>query len=569
MKTNYRIHVPSRNGLKARIYLFAVAITLGLGLAFVSSSNGATLAQTGGGKITGSATAGSGSASGVTVELRQRTNAGADTLLTTTTTDGNGSYLFSNQPSAPGDAFYYIRFTGGKGTLASWYTWPIIYLTGSDFSVPPVELSDVQLVEPALDAGIQGAATIKWKARRAGETYRLFVYSAGKTDKPLVDSGSLGSNTEYSLSNGSLLEGKYEAVVQIRDAVVGYGQSQAHFRFNVTKAEPAGPAVQQPQSGAQAPGAAPTAVAPVLAPTSQPSEVGGADTGQSPAQQPAVSPTSDTTSSTPPNSGQPSGSNAEATKPDLKLHLSADKLLVDQGKSMVYTLEVRNDGDGAASNVVVTDQLPAGVSVDSSQTKSSLGAVAVAGNIVTVQVGNLAPNTTAKVEIQVNVNGTATTNLSNQASVVFKEAPEAVQSNAFISQVAEPLAGALQPQQPAPSQPQAPANSQPQQTAPQTPTAPQNSQQGSAPSSPPKSPPTAPRASNPPGQTQQSPTSQPKSPTSAPAAPVTKPAQQPTARSQAATMPQTGGSFPIVLAVLLLVMALVARYLRGIRFRRS
>lgn len=567
MKNYDRSDLSSGKGLRARVYLLVVAITLGLGLAFASSAHGATPAQTGGGKITGSATVGSSSTPDISVELRQRTNAGADTLLTTTTTDSKGNYLFSNQPSAPGDAFYYIRFTGGKGTLASWYTWPIIYLTGSDFSVPPVDLSDVLLVEPALDGSIGGGGAIKWKARRAGETYRLFVYSAGKTDKPVVDSGSLGSNTEYSLSDGSLPEGKYEAVVQIRDAVVGYGQSQAHFRFTVAKTKPADPAVQQPQSGASAPGAAPTAVAPapVLAPTSQPSEAGGADTNQSPTQQP---PTQQPT--VPPAPGQPSGSNVEANKPDLKLHLSADKLLVDQGKSLVYTIEVRNDGDGTASNIVVTDQLPAGVSVDSSQTKSSLGAVAVAGNIVTVQVGDLAPNTTAKVEIPVSVNGTAANNVSNQASAVYKEAPEAVQSNAFVSQVAEPLAGASQPQQPAPSQPQAPADSQPQQPASQPPAAPQDSQQGSAQSPQPKSPPKAPPASNPSGQTQQPPASQPKSPAKTePHAPATKPAQQPTARSQAASMPQTGGSFPIVFAVLLLVMALVARYLRGIRFRRS
>lgn len=575
MKNYYDVPTPNQTGIRTKLYLLTVALMLGLGLALASSAHGAGLAQTGGGKITGSVTVGNVSAQGIAVELRQRTNAGADTILSTATTDSNGIYAFSGQPSAPGDAFYYVRFTGGKGTLASWYTWPIIYLTGSDFSVPAVDLSDVQLVEPTSGATIAPGGAIKWKARRAGETYRLFIYTEGKNDKPAVDSGSLGSNTEYSLSGG-LAEGNYEGVVQIRDAVLGYGQSAAHFRFTVGKAKIAGNPTPQGSIQQGVPAAEPTTVPSSPIPPIQPAETGGADQPQPTVVPPtvvpptavpptavpptAVPPTVEPTTSSPPVNAPPTSRNADVAKPDLKLHLSADKLSVGQGNQLVYTIEVHNDGDGAAPNVVVTDQLPAGVSINSSQSTSTQGSVAVSGNTVTVQVGDLAPNATANVQIPVNVNGTAVNNLSNQASAVYNEAPEAVQSNAFISQVAEPLAGppAAPPQQPANSQPQQPASQPPA----NPPAAPQDSQQAASPQ--------APSADKPASQPQQPAASQPQSPPKAPVTvPATKPAQSPQTKAPAAPMPQTGGSFPLVLAALLLAMALLARYLRGVRFRRS
>lgn len=572
MKNYYGLPRSNQKSGRARLYLFTAALVLGLGLAFASSAHGATLAQTGGGKISGSAVVGNAGAPGITVELRQRTNSGADTLLATTTTDPSGNYSFAGQPSAPGDAFFYIRFSGGKGTLASWYTWPIIYLTGSDFSVPAVDLADVPLVEPASGSDIAPGGAIKWKARKAGETYRLFIYAQGKTDKAVLDSGSLGSSTEYTLSEGSLGEGKYEGVVQIRDAVLGYGQSQAHFLFTLAKAKSADSVAPQAQPQQGAPKPEPTAPGSALAPaTQQPAEENAPAQSQPLLKPTAVQPSGEQTpAAPPPASDQPTAPSAASTKPDVKLHLSADKLSVDQGKPLVYSIEIRNDGDGAASNVVVTDKLPASVSVNSSQTKSTLGAVAVEGNVVTVQVGELAPNSSAKVEIPVSVNGTAVNNVSNQASAVYKEAPEPVQSNAFVSQVAEPLTGppATQPQQPTDSQPQQPAAQPPA----SGPAAPQDSQPSSPRGSQPAAAPKAPPASQPHQPDASPPKSVPKAPVTAPStAPATKATQSPKAQAKApaAPMPQTGGSFPLVLAVLLLAVTLVARYLRGMRFRRS
>ena len=100
-------------------------------------------------------------------------------------------------------------------------------------------MSDVQLLLPP-GSVVSLPTSLQWKARRSGETYRVFVYAKGDLSKTVLDSGSLGMGLEFPLSPGSLPEGSYEAVVQVRDAVVGYGQSQAHFVFTIGKATVAG-----------------------------------------------------------------------------------------------------------------------------------------------------------------------------------------------------------------------------------------------------------------------------------------------------------------------------------------
>ncbi len=129
------------------LFLLVIALMLGFGLAFVSPAAGATLQAEG--DITGLVTLNGQAAAGVNVELRQRSNAGADNPLASSVSDSNGVYHFANQPSAPNDAFYYIRFAGAKDTLAAWYTFPIIYVNGGEFTVPEVEMGDIELSEPA------------------------------------------------------------------------------------------------------------------------------------------------------------------------------------------------------------------------------------------------------------------------------------------------------------------------------------------------------------------------------------------------------------------------------------
>lgn len=507
MKNYLDVLSSERRNLRTVVYLLLAAMTLGLGLAFASTANGAPQRQAEG-KISGTATLGNAGAEGVKVELRQSTNGGPDSLLATTTTDASGHYAFLNQPSTPGDAFYYILFQGGPGMLATWNTFPIIYLTTTDLNVPTVDLSDVVLTEPATGATVAPGSKIKWQARRAGETYRLYIYSAGQGDKPVVDSGRLGANSEYTLGEGGLPEGQYEAIVQVRDAVVGYGYSRAHFQFTVSKA-----LTLTPSEEPSLPTLQPTPEPQITLPTTQPQP---SDEGQSqPAENsPQAEPTAQATAVV-----------APAARPELKLRLSADKTSVDQGQSLVYVIEVHNAGDGAATDVVVTDKLPAGLTVDTAQLRSTHGSVAVDSNTVTAHVGELAPESTAKVEIPVKVGTESGGSLSNQASAVYSQSSEAVQSNAYIAQVAEPLTAA----QPAPTE-----QTQPTATVAASSPTPEVQQPASG-------------QSEAPAQSQPTPTA-----TTRPSAP----------------MPQTGGSFPLVLAVLLLAMALLARYLRGSRTRK-
>src|SRR5437868_3700995 len=126
---SYKSIEPQSRTVRDIFFLLAVAVALGLGLAMASPAQGAGLGSSvhltsSAGSISGTVTVTGGNAAGITVELRQRTNGGDDKVLATATTDETGNYSFAGQGSAPNDAFYYVKFTGGKGTLADWYSFP-------------------------------------------------------------------------------------------------------------------------------------------------------------------------------------------------------------------------------------------------------------------------------------------------------------------------------------------------------------------------------------------------------------------------------------------------------------
>ena len=495
----YNAYRGERRTLRDVLFLLGIAIALGLGLALASPALGAGLRQGADGDISGTITVAGGSGAGITVELRQRANNGADTLLATTTTDASGVYHFSKQSSAPNDAYYQVKVTGGKGMLVVWYSFPIIYLSGQNFTVPSIEMSDVALLAPKDGEKIALPTKLVWQARRSGETFRVYVYDAANLGKALLDSGSLGMSSEYALPDGALAPGSYEAVVQVRDAVVGYGVSQAHFRFSIVTGAGGG-----------------------IAGEPTPEVTAGNPTPAT--EQPAAPPAAPPIEATP----QPSG------QPDLDLHLTADKTEVKHGDTIIYKVEVTNNGSVIAPGVVVTDKLPAGVAVDTALTKSSTGLVAVDGNSVTAEVGGLGPGDKAVVEISAKVGPDAGANISNQASALYLGATNPVLSNAYIAQVAiisEPAAATEQPEaEPGAAQPT---------SAPSEPTV------AAAP-----------------------PTTAPIPPTKA-VAPTAKPTQAArpsgvgTGQEPKAPIPQTGGSFPLAFALLLLVATLAARYLRG------
>ncbi|HET9495681.1 MAG TPA: hypothetical protein VFR15_15730 [Chloroflexia bacterium] len=597
---NYISHQANKSAAAALALLVCVA--LALALAPPAS------AQTSGGRLGGAVTVTGGNASGITVELRQRSNGGEDTLLATATTNDQGMYEFTGQPSAPNDAFYYVKFSGGTGTLAAWYSFPIIYVSGSDFTVPSVEMADVKLMLP------QGAAlslpnSLQWNPRRSGETYRVFVYAAGQPDKAVLDSGSLGMRTEFALAEGALPNGSYEAVVQVRDAVVGYGQSRARFTFTIGPAPtaaptqpllppmqptaapaPAAPAPPSLGQGEAVPPAqtepqAPAAPAPAPAQPQQPAAPGQAPTGSDPGTGPApAAPGAAGQAGSPSAGSDPAPNNpggaqpatepgeegegeipagAYAPAPDVQVSVSADRTEVQQGQGMVYRVEVINQGRAEAQGVVVTDELPAGVVVDPAATRSTHGTVFIEGSRVTVQVGTLPPEGRAVVDIPVSVAGQAGMSIVNQATVEFSGAETPVQSNSLVAQVAAPAAApeqapaASMPKAPVEEPAQAPAQTQPQepaQTQPQAPAqAPVQTQPQAPAQAPAKSQPQAPA----------------KKPVAAPPASTSGSAQQaPPAAKQNAPIPKTGGGFPVVFALVVLMLTLFVRYLRGRTYRR-
>lgn len=517
----YNAYKGDRRTVRDVLFLLGIAIALGLGLALASPALGAAPKQSADGDISGTITVAGGNAAGITVELRQRANNGADNLLATTTTDDSGVYHFSRQASAPNDAYYQVKVTGGASTLAVWYSFPIIYLSGQNFSVPSIEMSDVKLLAPKDSAQVVLPAKLVWQARRSGETFRVYVYNAADMGKALLDSGSLGMNNEYALPDGALAPGNYEAVVQVRDAVVGYGVSQSHFRFSVvTSIE----------------GATLDATPEVVA------------SENTPESQPQVEPTAVPES-------QPSG------QPELDLKLTADKTEVQQGDTITFHIEVTNKGSVIAPDVVVTDKLPAGVTVDAALARSSVGLVSVDGNSVTAQLGNLAPNTRVAIDIPVLVVGTTISNVSNQVSALYTGAANPALSNAYIAQVAQPPA---QPTvAPAPTE-DTEADPEAQPIATEAPAAPAEPTAVVV-------APTQAVVSDPPAPTQAvqaEPTAMPAPTQAASGANGSGGAgNNPTPK---APIPQTGGSFPLTFALLLLVATLAARYLRGyLRGRNS
>ncbi len=511
----YNAYKGERRTLRDILFLLGIAIALGFGLALAGPALGAGLGQSADGDISGTITVIGGNASGITVELRQRANNGADNLLATTTTDESGVYHFPKQNSAPNDAYYQVKVTGGAGMLAVWYSFPIIYLSGQTFTVPSIEMSDVALILPKEGDKIVLPSKLVWKARRAGETFRVYVYDAANLGKALLDSGSLGMNTEYALPEGALAPGDYEAVVQVRDAVVGYGVSQAHFRFSiVTDAASAGTSESPPEvaTGEPTPGTEPSGE-PTAA--SEPSVVA---------------------------SGQP----------ELDLHMTADKTEIKEGDTITFRLEVTNKGSLIAPGVVVTDKLPTGVTVDATLAKSSTGIVSVDGNSVTAQIGDLPPSDKVVVEIPAVVGADATSNVSNQASALYTGAANPALSNAYIAQVASPPEGVA---------------AEPTSTA--------ESSATSEPEAPPEADPGTPTASEPaeaPSPTAEAPVAA--APTSTPKPTATAgtggAAGSGTGQEPKAPIPQTGGSFPLAFALLLLAATFAARYLRGyLRGRNS
>ena len=112
------------------------------------------------------------------------------------------------------------------------------------------------------------------------------------------------------------------------------------------------------------------------------------------------------------------------TAPKLTITKTADKSVVKVGENVVYTITVSNNGNAAATDVVVTDALPNGLSWDSDAANNGSydsGSRTVQWKIDRIDVGGSA---TVTLTARVNTSG----EISNTASAKSEETPDPVPS---------------------------------------------------------------------------------------------------------------------------------------------
>ncbi|MFH0828989.1 MAG: NEW3 domain-containing protein [Candidatus Kerfeldbacteria bacterium] len=103
-----------------------------------------------------------------------------------------------------------------------------------------------------------------------------------------------------------------------------------------------------------------------------------------------------------------------ATSPDLTITKVANKKTVKPKDIVTYAITIKNIGDGDATNVVVTDTLPSGLSY-----------VNITGKVATWYLGTLKPGHTREINVDVRVNSTAKEgNYTNVATVTADDVPQ-------------------------------------------------------------------------------------------------------------------------------------------------
>ena len=99
---------------------------------------------------------------------------------------------------------------------------------------------------------------------------------------------------------------------------------------------------------------------------------------------------------------------------DLALVKTAAPNPVKAGQQLTYTLTATNNGPSNATGVTIVDTLPAGTTYDSASGQSS---ATIAGQTLTLNVGNLAAGASATITVVVGVASTATGTITNTATV--------------------------------------------------------------------------------------------------------------------------------------------------------
>ena len=88
-----------------------------------------------------------------------------------------------------------------------------------------------------------------------------------------------------------------------------------------------------------------------------------------------------------------------AGKPKLKITKLADSPVVFENGQVTFKITVRNDGDAAAENTVITDDVPVGLTVDSADSPCT-----VAVQLVTCEIGTLAAGESRSYKIRTTAN---------------------------------------------------------------------------------------------------------------------------------------------------------------------
>ncbi len=110
---------------------------------------------------------------------------------------------------------------------------------------------------------------------------------------------------------------------------------------------------------------------------------------------------------------------------DMALSKSANPGTITPGSPVTYTLSAYNNGPSSATNVVITDTLPAGLTF----TSSPSGCTA-AGQVVTCVVGTVLNQITKAVTITASTSGTATGTIINTAVVTSDNDPNSANNTA-------------------------------------------------------------------------------------------------------------------------------------------
>ena len=121
---------------------------------------------------------------------------------------------------------------------------------------------------------------------------------------------------------------------------------------------------------------------------------------------------SSTTAEAAPGNEMASTTTTVVTEADLSITKTDDIDPVNAGSALIYTIEVTNVGPSAATNVVITDTLPAGVSF-----VASSGCAEDPSGVPTCSLGTIAAGGSTQATIEVSVDGATVGTITNTASV--------------------------------------------------------------------------------------------------------------------------------------------------------